>query len=390
MALRDNVIVAYAEAKNELRSGRDVWDFAGEILDSLITRARLDRAEINGAILSPSLTGSATAFWQQSTFEYLGLETTFSDTTDLGGCSAVGGIARAAAALDAGLCDVVALINADTPSSDDQFRHRSFVQEWTDPYGLMGPPAAFGLLATRYQHQYGLDPQALAKLAITQRDHALMNPNGLEKLRHPLSVSDYLQSRMIAEPIRLLDCVMPCDGANGLVMMSRRRALSKGYKSFVTPLGYAERSNYQAAISNPDVTVTGHYDAGIRAFANAGVALGDIGSFHPYDDFIIAVMLNLEMFAFCKPGQGAAYIAETDFHFNGDLPLNTSGGQISAGQAGLAGGGTNLVEAVRQLQGEGGERQVADRRYALVAGIGWIPYGRNWGSSNALILSADA
>src|SRR5882757_1643918 len=232
MALRDNVIVAYAEAKNELRSGRDVWDFAGEILDSLITRARLDRAEINGAILSPSLTGSATAFWQQSTFEYLGLETTFSDTTDLGGCSAVGGIARAAAALDAGLCDVVALINADTPSSDDQFRHRSFVQEWTDPYGLMGPPAAFGLLATRYQHQYGLDPQALAKLAITQRDHALMNPNGLEKLRHPLSVSDYLQSRMIAEPIRLLDCVMPCDGANGLVMMSRRRALSKGYKSF--------------------------------------------------------------------------------------------------------------------------------------------------------------
>jgi len=222
VALRDNVIVGYAEAKNVLRSGRDVWDFAAEILDALLAQTQLDREEIDGVILTPSLTGASTAFWQQSTLDFLGLETDFSDTTDLGGCSAIGGVARAAAALDAGLCQTVVLINADTPSSEDRFQHRSFVQEWTDPCGLLGPPAAFGLLSRRYQHQYGLDFEALAKLAVTQRTHALMNPNAVEKLRRPLSVADYQHSRMIADPIRLLDCVMPCDGANGFVMMSRK------------------------------------------------------------------------------------------------------------------------------------------------------------------------
>jgi acetyl-CoA acetyltransferase len=310
VALRDHAIVGYAEAKNVLRSGRDVWGYAGEILDSLLAQTQLDREEIDGVILSPSLTGSNTAFWQQSTLDFLGLETDFSDTTDLGGCSAIGGIARAAAALDAGLCQTVALINADTPSTEDRFLHRSFVQEWTEPFGVMGPPAAFGLLSQRYRHLYGLDLEALAKLAVTQRTHALMNPNAVEKLRRPLSVEDYLESRMIADPIRLLDCVMPCDGANGFLMMSRKRALEKGYSRFVTPVGYGERSNFQAARNDTDITTTGHRIAGARALAGAGMTLRDIGSFHPYDDFIIAIMLNFEMIGFCKPGQGADFIRE--------------------------------------------------------------------------------
>ena len=116
---------------------------------------------------------------------------------------------------------------------------------------------------------------------------------------------------------------------------------------------------------------------------------GDIGSFHPYDDFLIAIMLQFEMLGFCEPGQGAAFIHEMDLSYKGDLPLNTGGGQISAGQAGLAGGGTNLVEAVRQLMGQAGGRQVANTQNALVTGIGWIPYGRNWGTSVALILGSD-
>jgi acetyl-CoA acetyltransferase len=390
VALRDNVIVGYAEAKNAVRSGRDVWDYAAEILESLLVQTGLDREEVDGIILSPSLTGASTAFWQQSTLDFLGLETNFSDTTDLGGCSAVAGVARAAAALDAGLCETVVLINADTPSTADRLQHRSFVSEWTDPFGLLGPPAAFGLLAQRYRHEYGLDFEALAKLAVTQRTHALMNPNAVEKLRRPLSLADYLQSRMIADPIRLLDCVMPCDGANGFVMMSRRRAVAKGYPCFVVPLGYGERSNYQATRNDAQMMQTGHAVAGQRALANAGLTVRDIGSFHPYDDFIIAIVLTLEMLGFCMPGQGAAFIRETDFLYSGDLPLNTGGGQISAGQPGLAGGGTNLVEAVRQLFGAAGDRQVANRSAALVTGIGWIPYGRNWGSSTTLILAPDA
>jgi len=389
MALRDNVIVAYAEAKNVLRSGADVCDYSGEILDALLVRANLSRDEIDGFIIAPSLTGSS-SFWTQSTLDYLGLETRFSDQTDLGGCSAIGGVARAAAALDAGLCETVVLINADTPTSDTHVPRHSFEAEWIDPTGLMGPPGAFGLLARRYEHQHGLDYEALAKLAVTQRNHAILNPNALEKLRQPIAVQDYLQSRMISEPIRLLDCVMPCDGANGFVMMSRKRALQKGYSRFVTPLGYGERTNYRAAHNDADITLTGHRDAGAAAFKQAGLAPRDIASIHPYDDFIIAIVLTLEMLGFCKVGQGVSFVREMDFGISGNLPLNTSGGQISAGQAGLAGGGTNLIEAVRQLFGEAGERQVGNTKNALTTGIGWIPYGRNWGSSVALILVPDA
>jgi acetyl-CoA acetyltransferase len=390
MALRDNAIVAYAEAKHEMRSGRDVWDYAGEILDALLERSGLERAEIDGVIFTPSATGAKTPMWSQSCLDYLGLETNFTDTTDLGGCSATGGIARAAAALDAGYAETIVLINADTPSTEDNLIMRSFHHEWADPEGLLGPPGAFGLLSRRYDHLYGLDLNALGKMAVAQRDHAVLNPNAVEKLRQPITVEDYINSRMIADPLRLLDCVMMCDGANGFVMMSKKRAKEKGYSRFVVPTGYGERTNYKLAQNDLEPTESGHKVAGEKAFKQAGITPRDVGSFHPYDDFLIAMMIQFEMLGFCKPGQGAAFINETNLHFDGDLPLNTSGGQISAGQAGLAGGGTNLVEAVRQLFGEGGERQVKNTANALVTGIGWIPYGRNWGTSTALVLTPDA
>ncbi len=164
----------------------------------------------------------------------------------------------------------------------------------------------------------------------------------------------------------------------------------EGLSRFVVPIGYGEKTGYLNDRNDADVTASGHRIAGARAFAQAAMAPRDIGSFHPYDDFLIAIMITLEMIGFCDPGQGASFIHETDLLFSGDLPLNTGGGQISAGQAGLAGGGTNLVEAVRQLFGEAGDRQVRNTSSALVTGIGWIPYGRNWGSSVALILAPGA
>jgi acetyl-CoA acetyltransferase len=195
---------------------------------------------------------------------------------------------------------------------------------------------------------------------------------------------------MIADPIRLLDSVMVCDGASGLLVTSARNAKKRGIAKYVVPLGYGERTNYRAAENIVDPTETGHLPAGKRAFAGAGMTPKDIASFHPYDDFIIAIMLQLEMLGFCKHGQGCDFIREHDFAHTGDLPLNTGGGQISAGQPGLAGGGTNLIEAVRQLFGEGGKRQIKSTKNALVTGIGGIPYGRNWTSSVVMILAPGA
>jgi acetyl-CoA acetyltransferase len=171
---------------------------------------------------------------------------------------------------------------------------------------------------------------------------------------------------------------------------TRKRAKQKGLNKFVVPIGFGERTNFRAAENIVDVTESGHSVAGKRAFAMAGIGLRDVGSFHPYDDFIIAIMLQLEMLGFCKHGQGCDFINDTDFTHTGNLPLNTGGGQISAGQCGLAGGGTNLIEAVRQLFGEGGKRQVSNTKNAVVTGIGGIPYGRNWGTSVVMILIPDA
>jgi acetyl-CoA acetyltransferase len=154
----------------------------------------------------------------------------------------------------------------------------------------------------------------------------------------------------------------------------------------VHPVGYGEITNFKGAEMLADITVSGFTVAGPRALRQAGMTPADIRMIHPYDDFLIALMIVFEDIGFCAKGKAGQFILETDLSYKGKLPLNTSGGQISAGQAGLAGGGTNLVEAVRQLFGEAGERQVSDARNAMVTGIGVIPYGRNWGVSNVMIL----
>lgn len=390
MSLRDTAIVGYAETKIVEKSDRDVWELGAEILDTLLERTGFEKGEIDGLLLSTSMTGASNVFWSQTTADQLGLELDFCQTVDIGGCSPVGALARATAAIDAGLCTTALLLYADTQAAENNFRMRAFHSEWTLPYGLLGAPAAFGLLSKRYEQQFGLDYAALGKLAVTQRDHALLNENACEKLRKPITVEDYLNSRMIADPIRLLDSVMICDGATGLLVTSRRRAEQKGMTKIVVPIGYGERTNFRWNESVVDVTETGHSVAGKRAFAAAGLGPRDVCSFHPYDDFIIAIMMQLEMLGFCKHGQGCEFVRETDFAYTGNLPLNTGGGQISAGQTGLAGGGINLIEGVRQLFGEGGKRQVKNTANALVTGIGGIPYARNWTTSAVMILTPNA
>jgi acetyl-CoA acetyltransferase len=318
----------------------------------------------------------------------LGLEVGFCEQVHTGGCSAVGAVARAAAAIDAGLCEVALCLYADTHVREHNGRNdRNYRRDWTEPYGLLGPPGAFGLLQRAYDAKYGVDLRALGKLAVTQRNHALMNENACEELRVPITVEDYLKSRIIADPIRLLDCVMLADGAAGLIVTSRKRAKEKGLNKCVIPIGYAERTNFLGGENFVDVTRSGHEIAGKKALAAAGLDIKGIKSFHPYDDFLIAIVIQFEALGFCTPGQGMAFVRDTDLSYKGTLPMNTGGGQISAGQAACS--SHNLIEAVRQLMGEAGERQVKDTSNALVTGIGWINYGRNWGSSAALALTPN-
>jgi acetyl-CoA acetyltransferase len=390
MALRDTAIVGYAETKIVEKSDRDIWELGAEILETLLDKTGFEKGEIDGLALSAAQTGAGNPFWSQTTADQLGLELDFCQTVDIGGCSPLGALARVSAAIDAGLCTTALLLYADTQAAENNTRQRHYQAEWATPSGWLGPPYAFGLLSKRYEHQFGLDYEALGKLAVAQRSHAVLNDLACEKLRKPLTVADYINSRMIADPIRLLDSVMVCDGASGLLVTSRKNAEKRGLSKIVVPVGYGERTTFRASEAIVDITTTGHLPAGQKAFAAAGLKPKDIASFHPYDDFIIAIMMQLEMLGFCKHGQGCDFIKANDFTHTGSLPLNTSGGQISAGQVGLAGGGTNLIEAVRQLMGEGGKRQVKNTRNAMVTGIGGIPYGRNWSTSAVMILTPNA
>lgn len=382
----DIAIIGYGETPVVFRSGRSSYDLAAEVLEQIVLQTGIEPSDIDGVAIADSISETGNPFWGVYVCEHLGLSPSWLQTNGLGGASMVGGIARAASAIRDGLCETVLVLATDAQSSGSASEYGAHRPEFQYPMGLMGPVGAFGLISQRYRYQYGLNDKALAKIAVTQRQHALLNPNGCSKLQKQMSESDYLDSRYISEPVRMLDSVMVCDGANGILVTSTENAKRLGAKKMVHPTGYGEITNYNIREQLADITETGFTVAAPRAFSQAKLSPKDIRMVHIYDDFSIAVMLTLEQTGFCARGSGADFILSTDLSFAGELPLNTSGGQLSAGQPGLAGGGLIAVEAVRQLFEEGGDRQVSNPKNAMVTGIGAIPYGRNWAVSNVMIL----
>lgn len=383
---RDIAIIGFAETEVGLRTGRSAYDLAAEVVEEILGSTGLDLDDIDGLSVGETMSETANPFWAVYVCEQLGLSPTWLQLNGLGGASTIGGVARAGAAIRDGLCQTVLVLAADAQSSSPPTEYGAHRPEFQYPTGLKGPVGSFGLLTRRYAHQYGNPDAALAKLAVTQRNHALLNPKGCAKLRKPITEDDYLSSKVVSDPLRMLDSVMVCDGANALLVTSTENARRLGANVIAHPTGYGEITNIGGRERLPDITRTGFTVAGPKALSRAGLAPSDIRMLHLYDDFLIALILTMEQVGLCPVGKGAQFVADTDLSYRGELPLNTSGGQISAGQPGLAGGGLNAVEAVRQLAGQAGARQVENPRNALVTGIGAIPYGRNWAVSNAMIL----
>lgn len=383
--MRDIAIVGYAETQIDVRTGRTSYELAGDALDEILRTTKFDKSEIDGLSVSETMSESANPFWAQYMADMLGLSPSWLELMGLGGVSSIGGVARAAMAIRAGMCNTVLVLAADAQSSGATPEQGAQRFEFQYPTGLRGPVGAFGMIMRRYDHLYGLKPEALARLAVTQRNHALQNDNACPRLKKPITERDYLNSKLVSDPLRVLDSVMVCDGANAVLVTSAAIAKKRGMKA-VYPTGYAELTGYNAVNPMAEIFESGFSVVGPKALARAGLKTADIQSFHPYDDFLIAIMLQLEHIGFCENGKGSEFVLGTDMSHRGTLPLNTGGGQISAGQPGLAGGGLNLVEAVRQMFGDGGSRQIARTENAMVTGIGGIPYARNWCTSGVLIL----
>lgn len=339
-----------------------------------------------------------TVNWSAATAENLGISPRMLLRADQGGASASAMLVRAAAMIRAGLVDRVLVVGADTPLSIPSAapglplspeRTRGVYWDFQGPFGVMGATAQFALVLQRYMHQYpGLRMETLGKIAATNRFHASLHPGAI--YRQAFTVEDYLASKVLSEPLRLLDCVPIVNGGLAYIVTSAKTARTLTDRP-VWLRGHGEVNNYyHGSRSLPDITTTGFAVAGPAALRMAGVSHADVDCFQPYDDFPFISLMSMEDWGFCRKGEGGRFVDERSLRFDGDFPTNTDGGQLSGGQPGGAiGGFMPLIEAVTQLRGEAGDRQVKGARIAASCGFGGIPYGRPGRSCVALVFGND-
>ena len=353
-------ITGIGELKPERRKpGRTGLGLAAEVAKQCIEDAGLRKDEVDGVITE---LGAYNAIIFS---EYLELRPTYASSIDMFGSSGAVSVVAATAAIQAGMANNVLCImtSAPGPSGEGGLERNIGASglgdhgEWAHPYGP-GPGAnyEYAQLTRRYEYEYGLTDEERVSIAVQQRENAQGNPDAAF-YGTPITTEDVLNSRMISDPLRLLECVMPMLGGSA-VMVSRPeapahsphppvyvlgagQAIDRGSPGF----GYVERMT-----TSPTVQSARH------AFEMAGVGPSDMDVLSLYDCYTITVIMELEDAGFVPKGEGGPFIASTDVTYRGELPINTHGGQLSFGQA--AGGMTHVTEGVRQLMGRGEGRQV--------------------------------
>ncbi len=351
--------------------------------------AGLTKKDLDGQGMAAIYTTNyAQPFWPDEAAEILGISPGLLLGGGNGGASAVSLIGQAAAAIDAGLVDLVLCVAASAPFVESHGGIQAEdTRDFEIPYGMMGPNSKIALVMRRHMHEYGTTLDHLGKIAVTSRYHASLNPRAY--LKKPMSLDEYKNSRLIADPIRLLDCVMPANGGKAYIVASPERAKQLA-KPPVFVLGFGEKNNPSyGPRAQSDPLIMGIKDSGETAFKMAGVTRKDVDFLGMYDDYIIIVLMQIEDLGFCQKGD-TKFFDSTDFTFQGDLPIQTSGGLINCGQPSTAGGMVHVVEAVRQLRGEAGQRQVKDAKIGLVTGLGGVAYGKNLSCTTVALLGKES
>jgi acetyl-CoA acetyltransferase len=355
----------------------------GRALRQLLQDAKLRPGDIDGLCVSSFSLGNDTAV---GLTQHFGLSPRWLDHIPMGGASGVVALRRAARAVQAGDADIVACVAGDT-NAPDAFRRNlagfsRFATDASYPYGSGGPNASFALLTDAYMRRYGATREDFGRICIAQRENALQFPHALMKRK--LTMEEYLSARAISDPVSLYDCVMPCAGADAFLVMRQETAQAMQLKS-AQLLSTIERHN---AWPDDPIQLRGGWAMDCaELYAMAGLTPAGIDVVQTYDDYPVIVMMQIEDLGFCEKGEAAAFVRSHDLTCAGDFPHNTSGGQLSVGQAGAAGGYLGLVEALRQVTGTAIGKQVADVCTALVSGFGMINYDRGL-CSGAAILAA--
>jgi acetyl-CoA acetyltransferase len=371
--------VGYGSTEYSRKSEESQLGHYATAIRAALNQTGLKKKDIHGL----SITTQASPDTAPHVAEQLGFELDWVLNADYGGASGVGAVSRAADAIECGHLDVALLVGGN--SFDRSVAHQRPLEyqrgNFVDVYGYGGPNSLMALIQRLHMENFGTTLEQIGKIAVAQRFNAINNPQAL--FREPMTMQDYLNSRMISDPIRLFDCVMPCSGAECLILASEEKAQQITDK-LVYLVTDAEKVHYQVANMLPEKTTFGMKLVGEKIFSE--VKREDIDLFEIYDDYPIAVMIQIEDFGYCKKGDGGKFVDAHDLTYNGDFPVNTGGGELSVGQAGLAGGFLHVVEALRQLRGEADGHQVKKAERALVTGIGWLNYGRNLGTTFALVM----
>lgn len=306
--------------------------------------------------------------------EYLGMHLSYLDETNIGGASFEVLVEHAATAVEAGLAEVV-LVTYGSVQLSQMGRRLGTGGRNAMPSGPMAFESLWGntlvgsyaLAARRHMHEFGTTAEQLAEVAVTMRAHAAHNP--MAQYRDPITVEDVVSSRLVADPLHKLDCCVISDGGGACVVTTAERAVDLPCEP-VYLLGAAHGTTHHTNISQmPDLTVTAASETGPRAFARAGISPPDVDVAQIYDSFTITVVLTLEDLGFCAKGEGGEFVAHGGLGLGGRLPTNTDGGGLSACHPGMR-GMFLIVEAVRQLRGQGGETQVPGARIAVAHGTG--------------------
>ena len=326
------------------------------------------------------------AMWPLNVVDHLGLRPKFVEGTNIGGAAFVAHQLPAMLALEAGICDAVLVCyGSNQRTSSFGRKERTAARNLLDPdpfdrpYQPFNPPSSYAMIAARHMHQYGTTRRHLAEVAVAARKWAQLNPEAFS--RDPLDIETVLKARMISDPFTAYDCCLVTDGAGAYVMTRADRAKDLKKKP-VYILSNATAVWHRSISGMHDLTVSPSQESGERAFAMAGMTPKDIDMAQIYDAFSINTIMALEDLGFCKKGEGGAFVEDGAIAPGGKFPVNTNGGGLSCVHPNMY-GAFATIEAVRQLRGECGERQVKDAKTAVVNGNG----GNSMSSQSTSILA---
>lgn len=362
---RTPVIVGVAESDLGI-TGKTHYELQAQAVSRALAEAGLDIRDVDGYCTS-DLAGEYAPSIRMS--EYLGITPRYFGNSSLGGASFVSQVADAGRAIRDRRADVVVVAYARAPRtaavqgvSARPVGPAQYERIWGAPFPVTG----YALAAARYMHEHKASSIDLANVAVSTRRWAELNPVAFN--RDPLDVEKVLSSRMIAEPLHKLDCCLVTDGGGAVVLTSLDRARDLPRKP-IHLLGHGEATTHMNVTSSPDITVTSARSSAATALRESGTTFADIDLFEIYDSFTITVLLTMESMGLCEPGEAPEWFATGRTAPGGDRPVNTNGGGLSFGHPGEY-GIFAVIEAVRQLQGSAGDRQVSGAELALVNGTG--------------------